>query len=230
VNLYLLVEGERTEKLVYRAWLRLLLPQLAEVNSPDDLRDNNYFIVTGNGYPSYLDRLRDSHKDIRDTRAVDHFFLCIDSEDMTYEEKLAEVEREISASERETKVYASNPSFRTHVIVQHCCLETWFLGNEKMMPVSPQTEPLKEYASFYDVRLMDPECMGRLGTFSRRAQFHFEYLKAMFAARRVRYSKSNPGSVVERHYYEALRARAEKAHIRSFGVLAKLLQELGATP
>jgi hypothetical protein len=113
--------------------------------------------------------------------------------------------------------------------VQHCCLETWFLGNEKMMPARPADERLRRYAAFYDVRTRDPEGMGCMPGLSRRAQFHFEYLRQMIRARgdHLSYSKTDPGPVVEVAYYRALEARAKKGHIASFGVLADVLGRLG---
>jgi hypothetical protein len=228
VSLYFLVEGERTEKLVYRGWLQHALPALSEVDRPDDLHDKEYFILAGYGYPSYFRRIRDSHRDIRENLSIDHFFVCVDSEELTYEDKLAEVGAEIEASERETGVYELNHAFRTHLIIQHCCVETWFLGNQKMMPAVPEAEPLRSYAAFYDVRSNDPESMGCFGGFSRRAQFHLAYLRAMFRARgeHVRYSKAFPGPVVHGHYYDALWARAQDGHIASFGALAKIFRDL----
>jgi hypothetical protein len=228
VNLYFLVEGDMTEKLVYRAWLRHALPALSEVSRAEDLRERNYFLVSGAGYPSYLARIRSSLLDIRDNPAVDHFFICIDSEEMTFEGKLAEVRAEVDASEKETGVSASKRGFRTHVIVQHCCMETWFLGNGKMMPAVPEADPLKQYAVFYDVRVQDPEGMGCHAGFSTRARFHLAYLKEMVRARggHLRYTKAKPGPVTERQYYDALLARAEREHIASFAVFARLLREL----
>ena len=54
MNLYFLVEGRQTEARVYPAWLAHLLPHYSRVSSPDAINKNNYFLVSGEGYPRLL--------------------------------------------------------------------------------------------------------------------------------------------------------------------------------
>lgn len=187
MNLYFLVEGDRTETKLYRHWIRHALPHLSEVDLAADLTGDRFYIISGGGYPSYVDRIRDSLLDLKDHSSVDHFFICIDSEELSYAEKLAEIVDELARAERGTRVRDCNPHFRSHVIVQHCCAETWFLGHRTMMTRNPTSPDLLRFQRFFDVRTADPEGMGRLPGYVTRASFHLAYLKAMLV-------EKNPGS------------------------------------
>lgn len=221
MNLYFLVEGDRTEKKLYRYWIRHALPHLSEVNLASDLTGNRFYIISGGGYPSYVDRIRASLLDLKDHPAVDHFFICIDSEEWSYAEKLAEITKELARAERETRVRDGSPHFRSHVIVQHCCAETWFLGHRRMMTRNPTSPDLLRFQRFFDVGAADPEGMGCLPGYVTRASFHLAYLKAMLVEKspRLHYTKRKPGEVVESHYFDALRERCAAGDLASLRVL-----------
>ena len=221
MNLYCLVEGDRTETKLYRRWIGHVLPHLSEVHLVSDLTGDRFYIISGGGYPSYVDRLRDSLLDLKDHPAVDHFFICIDSEELSYEEKLAEIAQELARAERDTRVRDGSPHFRSHVIVQHCCAETWFLGHRRMMTRNPTSPDLLRFQRFFDVRVADPESMGRLPSYVTRASFHLAYLKAMLIEKnsRLHYTKRQPGEVLESHYFDALRERCAAGDLASLRVL-----------
>ncbi|HEX4239764.1 MAG TPA: hypothetical protein VHZ53_00015 [Steroidobacteraceae bacterium] len=96
---------------------------------------------------------------------------------MSYEEKLVEITEELGRAERDIRVRDDNPHFRSHVIVQHCCAETWFLGHRAMMTRNPTSSDLLRFQRFFDVRTADPEGMGRPPGYVTRASFHLAYLK-----------------------------------------------------
>lgn len=221
MNLYFLVEGDRTEPKLYRSWLRHALPHLDEVQLASDLTANRYFLISGGGYPSYMQRIHDSLLEIKDNPAVDHFFICIDSEERTCEEKRAEIEDELARAEHATQVRDGNPHFQAHVIVQHCCIETWFLGHRAMMTRNPTSGDLLRFQRFFDVRTDDPEQMGMLDGYVTRASFHLAYLKAMLLERNphLHYTKLRPGVVLESHYLEALRERCHDGDLASLQIL-----------
>ena len=218
MNLYFLVEGDRTERKLYRRWIGHALPHLSQVDRVSDLTGDRFYIISGGGYPSYVDRIRDSLLDLKDHPAVEDFFICIDSEERSYAEKLAE---ELARAERDTRVRDGNPHFRSHVIVQHCCAETWFLGHRKMMTRNPTSPDLLHFQRFFDVRTADPEDMGRLPGYVTRASFHLAYLKAMLVEKNpgLHYTKRNPGEVLESHYFGALRERCAAGDLASLRVL-----------
>ena len=208
MNLYILVEGSETEPIVYRSWISHMCPNLVEVASPIDLNGSHYYMISGYGNPSYLRRIRDALRDIKDNTHVNHFIICVDTEEMTTHNRRAKLSEELHKAETETLVRDSNPNFKTHVIVQNCCFETWLLGNTKMMKQSPTSSELLALKRHYDVRSDDPELMTcpQLKRYRNRADFHYRYLQAMFREQnpRLLYNKANPSAVTERHYLDAL--------------------------
>lgn len=84
MNLYFLVEGKRTEKKVYPAWLAHLVPKLRRVESPDELDDCCYVIFSGEGYPSLLDvHLGNAIKDYNTSGRFDRLVVCLDVDEST---------------------------------------------------------------------------------------------------------------------------------------------------
>lgn len=219
MNLYVLVEGRRTEKKVYRAWLGYVFPHLQEVERIEDIRQNNFYLLAGHGYPSYKQRIVEAFENINRQNNIDHFFVCVDTEEESIAEKKAEIEA----------VIPKEQDFRNcHIILQHCCIETWFLGHRKMLKRNPDTEALRKCKNFYDVSKADPENMECLPGYTYRAHFHLDYLKAMLHERGLSYTKTRPGVVLEQSYFEALIERTTSMdHIRTFGKLIELWAALG---
>jgi len=107
-------------------------------------------------------------------------------------------------------------------------METWFLGYSKMLRRNPQNEKLREFIRFYDVSRGDPEQMACPPEYEFRAQFHFAYLKEMLREREHIYTKSRPGCVTEKHYFNALVERnAQTGHLSFFGYLIELWKRFG---
>lgn len=54
MNIYLLVEGEKTEPKMYPAFLSYLLPELIRIDLPHEAigKKNCYYLMTGGGIPS----------------------------------------------------------------------------------------------------------------------------------------------------------------------------------
>ncbi len=221
MNLYVLVEGRVTERRVYQAWFSYFFPELEKVDRIEDISDSHYFLISGDGYPSYVQRISAALKDIRAHRQIDHLFICVDAEEFGFDDKLAEIEQLI----------AMGPVPRSHfIIVQDCCIETWFLGNSRFMRQNPQSESLRTWKEFYDVSQADPEQMPRHEYYVTRAQFHLAYLKEMMRERDLSYSKTSPGPVVEEHYFRELVTRNQSTgHLKSFGRLVSVWRSLGAS-
>ena len=219
MNLYFLVEGRRTEKRVYKSWVNHVFPLLEEAERVEDLVGNNFFILSGNGYPSYCERIPRSLQDIEKHGSIDHYFVCVDAEEIGMSEKFREIESIITGNSKVEQY---------HIVVHDCCIETWFLGNRKMMKKIPSTQDLKSCKNFYDVSVEDPELMNCPTNYESRAQFHYDYLKAMMSERGLVYTKLSPGQVKEKQFIEALVERNhETGHISSFGQLVALFRSIG---
>jgi len=219
VNLYLLVEGRRTEKKVYRTWIEHVFPHLRQVQRIEDIKSHHFLILAGYGYPSYLQRIPTALADIEAHGHIDHFLICVDAEEDTVEAKKNEIQ----------EIIRLGPYFHScHVIVHNCCMETWFLGNTKMRRRYPHSTRLRELIGFYDVSRQDPEQMGTPPKYEIRAQFHEEYLKEMFREQGLIYNKSRPAVVTESHYLKALVDRNTRTnHLQTFGHLIRLWRVFG---
>lgn len=89
MNIYFLVEGRHTEKKIYPEWLKYLIPELIKVDYYDQVKDNNYYLISGKGYPSILgDHLVNAVDKIQETNNYDYLVICVDADEETVEERI----------------------------------------------------------------------------------------------------------------------------------------------
>ena len=106
MNVYFLVEG-KTERKVYPKWLSYFLPYLSRVNYPEDAKKNNYYLISGGGYPSILDNhLVDS---IRDINAVDGIYDYFETVRYLTNPKLKDTDKDGVLDGDEVFIYGTNP-------------------------------------------------------------------------------------------------------------------------
>lgn len=225
MSLYVVVEGERTEPRLYRAWLPMLVPGLDEIRRIEDAGEHAFFLISGYGYPNYLERIEAAIDDIRNSEGrFTHLLVCVDAEEVGHDERLAEVEDAIQGG--------GCPVAAT-VIVADCCIEAWLLGNRKFVRNAPHDPELGQFLRHYDVRELDPEGIPPHPNHRNRASLCLKYIQAAFRERHERYSKRNPGAAAEASYFDALRQRAqarsssERPHLRSFARLLALPEQSG---
>lgn len=213
MNIYFLVEGEKTELKVYPQWLKYLVPELSQIKYPQDAENNNYYLVSGMGSPRILtEELEKSVEDINKFGNYDYLVLVIDADEMSVEEKTTEIKQFIS----DTKIVL-NPKCELQIIAQKYCMETWFLGNRKVYPRNTDNVDFINHAQYYDVSQNDPEFMIKPNTFAGSTSIYHElYLRKMLAAKNIHYSKSKPKEVGEKYYLEELQKRInETPHLSS---------------
>jgi len=213
MNIYFLVEGNKTERKVYPAWLFHLLPELRQVKNYDLVEKNNYFLFSGQGYPSIIyTHLKNAIADIQANGKYNYLVICLDAE----EQNVADVKQEIDSYLNTQRIDLGN--VRLETIVQNRCLETWFLGNRRIYTRNPQNGPLLEYTRHYDVSANCPELMGKYPSFNTHAQFHGDYLDKLFKAKEINYSKTKPGDVLKPFYLQQLHQRIQEQdrHLPSF--------------
>ena len=218
---YVIVEGRHTEKKIYRAWIGHAFPGMCRAERIEDMQDQCYYLIIGAGYPSCLQRIADAVADIQEhLHAFDRLVICVDAEEMAAAQRRSAIEEHVSA--------AGCPCAYT-VVVQNCCIETWLLGHSTLMKRTPQEPTLLEYQQFYDVRTNDPEAMPAMPPSIVRAQFHYDYVRAMFRERQLSYTKKQPGHACDRTYLEALVKRVdETSHLRSLAFLIDHWRSLGS--
>lgn len=220
MNLYFLVEGKRTEKKVYPAWLEHLVPQLRRVDDPSEVDNCAYFIFSGEGYPSLLDvHLANAVKDYQACGKYDRFVICLDVDDSTPADRTAVVMERVQS--------LGFPLDQLRVIPQECCIETWFLANRRAVSPVPQLAELTDYLKYYNVRRDDPELMGTHPSFSVRSVFHSRFFHQVAQEKNFRYTKNRPQHVTEKPFLEELIARREHTNqLSTFGTFLNLCNEI----
>jgi hypothetical protein len=212
VNVYVVVEGRIVEKAVYTSWIPLINNSLSAARYVTEVDTDNFFIVSGNGYPQYFDTILSALEDVATSDIFNRLVICIDSEDMSLQDKHQEVVDFVQDSG-----YA-HIDYR--VVVQHFCFETWALANRRIGRRHPQTEPLRSYRQFYNVHSLDPEGLPALAREGlNRSQFAAKYLRVTLNDRykNLSYSKGNPDVVAHPKYLGELQARLnDTQHIQSF--------------
>ena len=221
-NIYFLVEGRRTEMKLYPAWLKALRPDLSRVSSPDAVNKNNYYIFSGNGFPSLLHKhLNNAVQDVNRIGRFSAFVVILDADDATAHARTEEV---LSYYSKNSASLANG--LRFIVVVQNKCIETWLLGNKKMFKRNPQSQDYRDCIKYYNVHGNDPELMGAMPPFEFAAQFHEAYLVEMFQERNQRYSKRNPGTAGTKDYLNSLIARSGDGDIKSFKGMLDAVKKL----
>ena len=211
MNVYILVEGKRTEKKVYPAWLSILTPHLKKVDIAGDVSDDNYYLISGEGYPSLLSHLKNAIEEVNEISKFQYLVLCLDAEEETVQGRIDEINTYL----KREKCILQHAELV--IVVQNPCFETWFLGNRKLFKRQPQSPELCRYIRFYNVSEEDPEEMPALVDHMTRAQFHVAYLREMFEERNISYSKRNPGELCETRFLtELIKRNEETSHISSF--------------
>ena len=202
MNLYFLVEGKRTESIIYPMWLSVLLPELSRTYDAFSITDNQYYLFDGGGYPNILKDMINALYDINEIGKYDYFIVCIDADDESIREREESVRKRIRDEGLEL-------NFEVVVIVQKKCIETWFLGNRYMYTYK-KTGAFSKFSGFYNVYINNPEHMDKpFGFDESTAQFHFRYLEAMLREKGIRYSKSRPYDVGREAYLKALIERCD---------------------
>jgi len=153
MNIYFLIEGARTEYKFYPKLLDFVFGDLlTEVKQVNKIKTNNYFILSGEGWPSlYDEKLLPSIQDINHYSKCDYLFICIDSEEYTIEDKQIELEDYLTKF-ADDKGVELNENCEIILIVQNICIETWFLGNKKIYKNNPTSTVLKDFQRFFNVK------------------------------------------------------------------------------
>ena len=213
MNIYFLVEGKRTERRLYPAWLSVLLPELKKVDYAQEVEDRNYYLISGEGYPRLKDRqLKKSFEEINEIGRFDYFVICFDADEFTVQERIDEINNYIS----EKNLQLSNNT-KLILIIQNRCIETWLLGNRRIYSINPQNPKLKEYTKYYNVSKNDPELMDN-DDWELHSQFHYDYLVRLLREKRISYTKKFPRDTANKSYLNQLKSRIddEPAHLQSF--------------
>ena len=127
MNVYFIVEGRRTEKKVYPAWLGHLIPELRRVNWAFEADNNNYYLFNGNGFPALLhNHLRNSIDEVNDLPQYSYLVIALDVDEASVEKRIDEIHNFINANDLVLD------KAELIIIAQNKTIETWFLGNRRV--------------------------------------------------------------------------------------------------
>jgi hypothetical protein len=251
MNLLFLVEGKKTEREIYKSWLKHLFPQLDFVAKSDQITTNCCRMVSSKGYPPPGGLIKDLIEDVKKFDNIDHFFICFDSEEDTYQERFDAVKAKLDNAKMDVGIDSSIKT-KFHIIIQHCCIETWALGNARLpteYPCMHNSLKLKEFMNFYNVLVDDPElmvccpskdeklidCCKRSITkrispkynLRTKPKFHKDYLREYLKKYGLNYKKNDPKFVSEKKYLDALKERCmNTGHLPSLKVFLDILDNL----
>jgi DNA polymerase I-like protein with 3'-5' exonuclease and polymerase domains len=226
MNFYFVFEG-KTEPIVYKKWLSVLLPDLTEVDSFDAVNQNNYYYVSDMGVPSCYRVAANAIQDINGFPKYNYLVLFTDADRFTVAEKKAEADEQIKLELQYQPFKTLPENCQLEIIVQKVCIETWFLGNRNFFVRHPQNNPtLTQYIEYFDVSKSNPEDLASefvqdeentkdIFGYKTKALFHEGYLREIFKERSsasnksFSYRKSKPMEVQEEYYLKQLIARIE---------------------
>lgn len=226
MNLYIIVEGNRTELNVYPSWITLLAPQLKRIDDAWDVYENNYYIFSGGGIPSIYDHIIHSIEDINSISATqrnayDYLVVCIDTEGTSRED----IENHIEQDMRNKRIFLQNT--KLFVCEQRVCMETWFLGNRRIFKQNPQSQFYRQCIKYFDISKNDPELMESNDPELTDAQFHYKYLREMFKERHMNYTKNCTTEVENNTFLNELICRfQDTGHLATFGRWFQFIKSL----
>ena len=144
MNVYIVVEGEKTEMTVYPEWLSIIAPNMHRIDDARNLTYDSYYIFCGFGIPNIYKHIVNSVKDINDINSkggstYDYLIVCIDTENETR----ATIEKELNKYLKGGKV--SPQGFEIIIFEQKVCMETWFLGNRRLFKDNPSARNMIDY-------------------------------------------------------------------------------------
>jgi hypothetical protein len=213
MNLYIIVEGRRTEKKIYPVWIKYVNPTLRQISNLDEFTTDCYIIYSAQGIGDYEKVISQAIKDVNSHPEIDYLVISTDSEEISLEKRKSLLEN-----------FIINLNFdltKVRLIIQHFCIEAWALGNKKAFKRNPSNKTLCNYYNFYNAMENDPEEMPNYNEdiFGSKAQFAFDYLTLALKEKydHLRYEKGHPALIKKESYFKQLKERLENDnHIKSF--------------
>lgn len=213
MNVYVVVEGEKAARKIYKTWIPIVNPELQYIDYLTQLGQNNFFILAGFGQSQFLtNQIERAINDVNNL-PFDRLVLAIDSEDKSFQDKLTEL------TERVEGIGCNVP---VKYVIQHFCFETWLLGNKQIFRRKTDDYDLQKFRALFDVRNNDPELLPANDERAwNRSQFALQYLRAglrdVHPANRISYSKGQPGVIPTEGYFNQVKNRhLDEHHIMSF--------------
>ncbi len=202
MRLYIVTEG-LFESYLYPEWLKLLLPEYINIKHLNNIYnyENCYYFVSSRGYvasydqtggiPAVYNTIINGLKDIYEYKLFDMLIYLGDSENLPYIEPKQCIEQRkniiYNYIQQHAEKHISDLShLKLKLIIQHNCIETWLLGNKKLVKQNISDLYLKKMVNTYNVRNRDPELMtmnyipdDKIDSIKTIPQFHKYYLRKL---------------------------------------------------
>lgn len=115
MNVYIVVEGEKAARKIYKTWIPLVNPELQYIDYLNQLSQNNFFILAGFGQSQFLtNQIEQAIKDVNNL-PFDRLVIAIDSEDKSFQDKLIELTERVEGIGCKVQV---------KYVIQYFCFET----------------------------------------------------------------------------------------------------------
>lgn len=215
MNFYMLVEGNKSEKIFYPALFQYYKPGYSEVKELKNICKNNFYIFPGGGMPDIKNKIQPSLSDIKDFNEkneehIDCFVIVIDGD------RFSDLN---GANQCINDVLKKNESLTKGIkiiqVIQNKCLESWLLANTNLFPTKFDNNFAK-LVDIYDIRESDPENLPKIEgkSYGNSAKY---YLREMLKQSGKYYSESCLDDVLQDGCIPTIERRyKEQNHIQSF--------------
>lgn len=217
MNIYFLLEDEKSFLKVLPKWLEYMDFGYARVADICDVQQNHYVLQSGQGVSQLVDKVLFETIDtiLLNPGKIDLLVVILDAEELEMEERVQEVKERISNRYGSVRL-----TFDITVLVCNHCFETWLLGCCGIYPNEEIDEKsfFYQYFCHYNIEERDPEKMKPpADSGDTIARYHFHYLHELLRYKRIRYSKSRPNNVATEKYFNGMVERIQKTdHLKSF--------------
>lgn len=204
MNVYFLLEDSKSAFYVWPQWLKIFLPNFDEVKLLSQLKDNQYCVESGHGYPAIKNHFKDALQLVADNKIhLDYFVLVYDADDRE------DADLESEKAEFKDIFEAAGISSEFKIIVLRKCFESWLIGNRNVYPYD--NDKFRQYEEFYNAALYNPEDMGRpVGYGNSISTYHCRYFQEMLRnSLHKNYSKGSPRVVSNAEFLGGLIDRIE---------------------
>mgnify|MGYP001852670711 CR=1 FL=1 len=217
MNLYFLLEDEKSFLKVLPCWLEYMNFGYSRVADIQEIQSNNYILQSGQGVTQLVTKVLFDTIDtiLLNPGKIDKLVIILDAEELESAERKRKVNEQISTHYQEQQF-----DFEIVILVCNRCFETWLLGCKGLYPEEKVEKEsfFYQYYSHYNIEENDPEKMVvPQGIDETIAKYHFHYLHELLRYKKIRYSKSKPNNVATQTYFNGIVDRIYATeHLKTF--------------
>ena len=188
MNLYFLLEDEKSFLKVLPLWLKYMNFGCSRVADIQNVQENNYILQSGQGVTQLITKVLFDTIDtiLLNPGKIDKLVVILDAED-----RKERVNTQIS-EHYDTEVI----NFDIVVLVCNRCFETWLLGCLGLYPKSKVDKASDFYPYYSNYNIEDNK--------DTIAKYHFHYLHELLRFKKIRYSKNKTRNIATESYFNGI--------------------------